>query len=140
MNKDSTNYEEDLIDLKLTEKRKEVELAYSILSFENSEDYYYRRNSDRLFTDSLLSIKADPEFIRFLDKANSKNIETFKEKQSNQKINHFIEGLSKLDDLKEAELSKEREKTLRDIKKLEGTIFELDNLVLSYLPEKGRYC
>lgn len=123
----------NLIDLRIKQTRAEFEFNFSILSYENLAKMGSRdRNS--AFLVSYYFLKNNDELFNFIQKANSDNIYKLSSNSKDEKVQCFLKKIDALMTLKDDEVMIETNKTMKEIKKLEGAISEIEDMVLENMP------
>ncbi|MGO3018603.1 MAG: hypothetical protein ACTIH2_05555 [Anaerococcus sp.] len=137
MTNKSLNYtQKNLIDLVIRQTKAELELNFSIMSFENLQKM--ENNDDRYKSSAFLQayfILKNNELFQFVEKANSDNIEKISCNCKDEGVANFLKSVYSLTELEDEEIANEKKKIRRNIIKLEKAIEELDYIMLESLPK-----
>lgn len=126
----------NLIDLRIKQAKREFELNFSILSFENFErmQLLNKKHTNSAFVQAYFIVKNNNELFKFLEKANSDNIYTLSYDSNNKNITNFLKKIDFLVKLSDNDILSVRNKIKKDIRKLEGAISEIEDMMLESLP------
>ncbi|MDD7305796.1 MAG: hypothetical protein PUG67_04320 [Peptoniphilaceae bacterium] len=139
MTNESYSYlQNDLIDLKIKQARIELELNFSIMSFENMQkkEFSCDKFKSSAFLQAYFLLKKNGLF-QFVEKANSSNIGQISCKFKDEKVAYFLKTIDSVIKLDEEELVNENKKIRRNIRKMEEAIEELDYMMLKALPKNN---
>lgn len=137
MTNQSFNYKQkNLIDLKIRQAKAELELNFSIMTFENLQkmETFDNKYKSSAFLQAYFILKKN-ELFQFVEKANSDNISQLSIGCEDEDVVNFLRSIDSVTKLDEDELVDEKRKTRKNIRKLEEAIEELDYLLLESLPK-----
>lgn len=137
MTNQSYNYlQKNLIDLKIKQARTELELNFSLMTFENLQkmECFNDKYKSSAFLQAYFILEKN-ELFQFVEKANSDNIDKISCDCKDEKVSNFLKTIDSVTKLDEKELVNEKKKTRKNIRKLEEAIEELDYIMLEALPK-----